>query len=186
MRDVKAFGLAVMIALTVCVGSASATTLTSPAGTPSTGPITMSAETTEIHAGDLKSFLTITCHKSHIEWAVSQHGSGVQAVGAIKKLSFECTQSTTVLQAGSLAVQPTGGGNGTVTWTGLELRMHTSAGPVCTFKTSNTHIGTLTGGSWARLDIESAIIPGSGFLCPANAVWTGSYAVTSPSYLSVD
>jgi hypothetical protein len=192
MKPLKMLELVVVVAGVFMAGasSASATTLTSPAGSIYTGTITATAGTTELHSGD-KSFPTVVCHSSEAQGKVETHGVGAPAKGSLTTLDFGiCTNGTvTVLQKGSLAITAVGGGNGTLTSSGAEIRIHTSSGPVCTFKTSSTHIGTLTGssttGGKATLHIGSSLIPASGFLCPGVGIWTGDYTVASPSFLDV-
>jgi hypothetical protein len=193
MRYVKTLGCVVIAvaALAACAGSASATTLTSPAGTVYTSTVTAEAGKTSLHPGSGSSFLTVSCTSSHMRTKVQTHSAGVTAGGPIEMLTFSgCTDTVTVLQVGSIEVHAAGGGNGTVTSTGAEIRIHTSEGPVCTFKTSGTDIGTLTGsnvtGGQATLDIGSSSIPATGFLCPSTGVWTGDYTVTEPSRLITD
>jgi hypothetical protein len=192
MKYVKMLGLLAVAAaaLMAFAGTASATSLTSSAG--STPTIEASAGKTELHPGSGTSFLTVSCNKSTVSGTVSSHGAGVTVGGTISTLTFtECTDTVTILQKGSLEVhpEPETTGNGVLTSTGAEIRIHTSEGPVCTFKTSGTKIGKVTGthatGGKAVLDIESASIPASGFLCPSFGVWTGSYTVDSPATLDV-
>jgi hypothetical protein len=197
MKYVKMLGLLAVAAaaLMAFAGTASATSITSNEGT--TPTINASAGKTELHPGSGTSFLTVSCNKSTVKGAVEQHGAGVTVKGKIAQptdLTFtECSDPVTVLAGGSLevhAISPTG--NGTLTSSGAEVRVHTSEGPVCTFKTSGTHIGTLTGSDntkgHAVLHIGaagSAPIPASGFLCPSTGLWTGSYTITKPSSLSI-
>jgi hypothetical protein len=187
MKYVKMLGLLAVAAaaLMAFAGSASATSITSSAG--NTPTIEASAGTTELHAGDSKSFLTVVCHTSNVKGTVTSLHTATPQSGPISTLDFGgCTQTVTVLQNGSLSVTGTSTtGNGTLTSSGAEIRIHTSAGPVCTFKTNNTHIGTLTKGTHGVLDIQSALIPASGFLCPSNGVWTGSYTVNQPTNLEI-
>lgn len=189
MKYVKMLGLLAVAAaaLMAFAGTAAATTVTSSEG--ETPTIVASAATTELHAGDSESFLTVSCKASDVKGKVTAHGSTTTASGPIETLHFtECSDPVTVLKTGTLEVHTDSSkanGNGTLTSSGAEIRIHTSEGPVCTFKTSNTDIGTVTGGHPASLSINSASIPASGFLCPSTGVWTGGYTVTSPTELSV-
>jgi hypothetical protein len=191
MKHFKILGLLAVSATAslAFAGTAAATTVTSNVGTgfPHTPTVTMTANTIEIHAGGGTSFPTVVCHHSLFHGKVESHGAGVPASGAISALNFnECTQPVTVLQRGFFKLNGTGVTNdGKVRFSGGEIRIHTSTGPVCTFKTSETDIGTLTGGEGASLDVESATLPASGFLCPSTGVWTGIYKVTSPTRFSV-
>jgi hypothetical protein len=188
MKYVKMLGLLAVAAaaLMAFAGTASATTITSTEGT--TPTIEATGGTTELHPGEGASFLTVVCKHSAVKGTVESHGTNVTAKGAVSTLDFsECGNDTvTVLKSGSLEAHASGTtGNGTLTSTGAEVRIHTSEGPVCTVKTSGQSIGTLTGGKEAKLDIGSSNLPMSGFLCPSIGVWTGSYTVTKPSEISL-
>jgi hypothetical protein len=179
-------------ALLVVAGTATGTYLTSPSGTTYTGAVTASsAGRIEKHAGSGTSFLTVSCNKANFEWNVEAHGAGVTARGKVTKLNFlECTDVVTVLAAGEMELHASNTtGNGTLTSNFAEVRIHTSEGPVCTEKTSGTDIGTFTGthqtGGSAKLDVGSAAVPVSGFLCPSTTIWTGSFTYTSPGTLNV-
>jgi hypothetical protein len=188
MKYVKMLGLLAVAAaaLMAFVGTASATTITSSAGaTP-----TIEAESTngKLHGA----FITVECSKSTVKGAVEQHGAGVTAKGNISNLTFTgCNYATTVIKAGSLEVHGTSTtGNGTLTSTGAEIKIHTSVGE-CIFTTSATDIGTLTGSNVTKgnavLDIASSSIPrtGGSFFCGSSGTWTGTYTVTAPSTLEV-
>jgi hypothetical protein len=161
--------------------------VTAPSGTSYTGTIKAESEGMTTLEG---SFLDVTC-RSSAEGKLESHTS-TTASGKITGLAFtECNYPVTVVKAGSLAMQSTGGGKGTISSTGADIRVHSSVGE-CVFTTSGTHIGTLTdsnitGGS-ATLDLESALIPrtGGSFFCGATGTWTGSFKVTTPSLLYVD
>jgi hypothetical protein len=191
MKYVKTLGLAA-IALLAFTGTASATYLTSPAGSTYTGPITLEGSATSFeHPSEFPTFFPVTCKSSKIEGMVEQHGASVTASGKVSKFSFsECSDSVTVLQPGSLEIHKTSvTGNGTVTSSGAEIRLHTSEGPVCTVKTSSTDIGFLIGsnliGGKATMDIGASSLPMTGVLCPSLGRWTGDYTVTTPSTLEV-
>lgn len=198
MKYIKMLGLLALAAaaLTAFVGTASATTATSPKGTVYTGAYKAVAEgATYLHSSF---FVTVQCGASVVEGKVEQHGANVTTKGKISSLSFsECTDEVTVRKAGSLEAHATAvkgtDADGTVTSSGVEIAVHTSVGE-CIFTTSNTDIGTgtltsttTTGGN-ATLDIKSASIPvtGGSFFCPSSATWTGSYKVVTPSTLYID
>ena len=196
MKYLKVLGLAAVVAgaLMAFAGTASATELTSPAGTMVTSGTNIAASS-EGHA-TLDSIIgNIECN-STVEGPTSNTGSGTETVsGSISALTFTgCTNSAvvTVLQKGSLEIHATSSSNGTLTSTNTEVTVEQS-GFHCIFKTNATDIGTLTGsattGGNATLDI-SASIPRSGgrsgVFCGSSAPWTGSYKVTSPTSLNVD
>jgi hypothetical protein len=185
MKYVKMLGLLAVAAaaLMAFAGPASASTLTSPAGTTlATGStIEATSSNSKLHG----SFITVECSHSQVKGTVSENATKNKkdAGGSISTLDFTgCNYTVTVSNAGSLSIAS----NGTVTSTGAAITIHTSVGE-CVFSTSNTTVGTLTGGSGATLDINSASIPrtGGSFFCGSSGVWTGNYTVTSPSYLAV-
>jgi hypothetical protein len=82
--------------------------------------------------------------------------------------------------------------NGTVTSSGTEVTTICKVLGIpihCTYVTSNTDLGTLTGGSPAKLSISNAEIPvdveNSDGICPEEAKWTATYEVASPESLFV-
>ena len=193
MKCIKALGLAGLatVALMAFAGSASATKLTSPAGTTYTKAF-------EFRSGNVKfdfSFGEITCTESEIKGTVEFHGPGITAGGKISTLTFAncgAGNTFTVLKAGSLEIEPTApAGDGLARWTNGEVQVKTEAGLTCTIKTSNTPIGTLTGsinreGANAVLDLNGSKVPVSGFLCGSTAAMTNIYAVITPNYLDID
>lgn len=81
-------------------------------------------------------------------------------------------------------------GNGTVTSTGLTTTFHETIIGTCSFKTSATDIGTLTGSnvtkSNATLDLKGTLaVEGSNPFCGSAATWEGSFKVVTPSTLEV-
>jgi hypothetical protein len=186
MKYVKMLGLLAVAAaaLMAFTGVASATTLTSPSGTTYTSTIAATAGATSLHGP----FTTVTCQKSTVEGQVESHGAGVTAGGSISTLDFsECNFPVKVLKNGSLEVHATSGGNGTLTTSGAEITIETSIAN-CLFTTKSTDVGTLTGGTTAVLDINSAGIPRTGhsIFCGSSGTWTGSYTVNTPDTLLVD
>jgi len=199
MKYVKMLGLLAVAAAAMMAfaGSASATTLTSPAGTHFAGTIeaTSEGETT------LHGVATITCHHSRVFGHVTDGGGDEKTVkGNITELTFtNCTNGhVTVANAGTLELHtdPEGqaaNGNGILTSTGAEVSIQiTSLGITCVFTTNNTEVGTVTGSKntkgTATMDIDSVKIPrtGGSFFCGSSGEWTGSYKVESPDYLDVD
>jgi hypothetical protein len=185
MKHIKILGLLAVAAtaLMAFAGVASASTVTSPAGTAYTGTIAATAGTTEL----VGSFTTVKCTASSVEGNVKTHGAGVTAEGPINKLTFSgCNFEVTVKKTGTLIAHATSGGNATLTSKNAEVIVHTSVGE-CVFTTNETHIGTLTGGTPAKLSIASAAIPrtGGSFLCGSSAKWSGTYTVNTPKTLFV-
>jgi hypothetical protein len=201
MKYIKMLGLLAVAAaaLMAFAGTASATTLTSPAETTYTNSIAATAGETTLHG-----VATITCLKSSVEGPVEAHGSEVTTRGSINSLKFETcgTDHVTVLTNGTGAFgtgtleihtqEKKPNKNGTLTSNGTRITIQiTALGISCVFETQNTHIGTVTGGTPAVLHIESAPIPrvdgDSGPFCTSEpGIWTGSYTVKTPSTLLVD
>jgi hypothetical protein len=191
MKYLKMLGLAAVAvaSLMTFAATASATTLTSPNGTTYTGNL-------QAESGVLSwdgAFSTITCKNSTLGGTAESHGAATTVGVKLSSLTFtECNFPFTVGKPGSLEIHTEGAtanGNGTITWSGMELAMHTSVG-TCIFTTSNTHIGTLTGSDVgkAQWDINATKIPrtGGNFLCGSSSTLTGSYTITTPSTLTVD
>jgi hypothetical protein len=182
MKYLKMLGLLAVAAAAMMAfaGVASATTLTSPAGTAYTSTLKATSTSSTLHG----SFISVTCKHSAVEGKVESHGASVTAGGKVTGLTFsECTDPVTVKKEGSLEVHS----NGRVTSTGAEIIIHTSVGE-CVFTTSGTDIGLFTGGTPAKLDIDSVAIPrtGGSFFCGSSGEWTGSYSVTTPGTLLLD
>jgi len=172
--------------------TASATTLTSPTGTVYTATIKLENE------GPIKiggSFSEVECKKSTIEETVQQHGAGITVAAKATSVTVtECNFPTTVKTLGTIEIHPALTGSevdGKVTSTGIGISVHTSAGE-CTFTTSNTPVGTLTGTQAtkgaATLDIVSATIPrtSGNFLCGSFGTLNGSYKSLSPGNSWID
>jgi len=203
MKYVKILGLLAVAAaaLMAFAGSASAATLTSPENVTYTGEI---HATSEGHAKLENPVAKIECH-STVKGTVEKHGTGVTVGGAISELLWgtegslngKCTNSwhVTTVTAGSLEVHYKAPGEGTLTSTGATVDT-TRLGVTCTYRTNETHIGTLTdssktvpAGGTATLHV-SASIPlhseSSGLCGSGNAKWEGSYSVLTPMSLWID
>ncbi len=173
-----------LLALAAFAGTASATVLTSPAGTAYTGTkIAHSTGLSITWAGECK---TSTWHET-----VESHGAAATAVSKVNSLTFsECGYPVTVPKGGTIEVHGLGNGNGTVTWSGAEIVVKSPIGD-CTYTTKGTHMGTLTGskntGGTAVFDVD-ALVPrtGGSLVCGATAEWRGTYVVQTPDYLDVD
>jgi hypothetical protein len=191
MKYMKILGLAAMAlaALMAMVGTASATTLTSPKGTTYTSTIKAENSGAVSLTSAFGGFGTVTCNKSLVEGKIEQHGAGVTASGNISKLTFEeCNNPTTIVSNGALDLHFVNSKEGTLTGTNTTILIHTAIG-TCHFQTTNTgtHLGTLTlteatGGN-AVLDIKATIPSPTG--C-GNGTWEGSYKVVTPTTLYAD
>jgi hypothetical protein len=189
MKYVKILGLLAVAAaaLMAFAGTASADSVTSPTGTTYTSTLKASAEG---HAVLDNPIAKIEC-ASTVEGKVEKHGAGIPASGNISGLTFSnCTDSwhVTVVAAGSLSVSGSSGSyNGDVFSNGATVEA-TRFGISCRYLTTNTTVGTATGGTPATMDI-SASIPfhsGSVFCGTGATAWTGSYTVGTPGSLFVD
>lgn len=190
MKYMKMLALTVvaMVAAMAFTGIASATQITSPAGTLYTGAL--HAETTG-HTVLHTPAGTMEC-KGTISSFIEQHGPGTTAKGNVTTLSFtSCTNGVTVkvLKNGLLEFHSiTGGINGTVTSTGAEFEVFFSGlGISCIYTTNSNDLGPITGGLTAVLHVN-ATVPRTGGspLCGSSGNWTGSYKFTTPHYLAVD
>jgi hypothetical protein len=137
-------------------------------------------------------FKTIECEESSVEGETSSEGgAGESITGPEGKLSFgKCNCEVKVFKAGTLSTSwISGTHNGTLTSTGSETTTtcNTIFGSVhCIYVTENDDLGTLTGGTMAKLDANASIprLPTNG-LCSAEANWTAEYTVTAPEPLWV-
>ena len=182
MKYMKMLGLALMAttALMAFAASASATVITSPAGTEYTKELDASAtESLFLEA----SVFNVTCTASTVKGTITTNTT--VASGAISSLTFSsCDAVVKVLANGSLEVK-----------SGGEVRNINSrvtvekAGVSCVYGggAAGTKIGTLVGGTTGSMAV-SASLPKQegGFLCASTAKWTGKYTVTSPDTIVVD
>ncbi len=203
MKHLKILGLAVVAAaaLMAFVGAstASATVLCSTNTNPCTGTkypagTTVSASlATGTKAVLSTEFQKIECSKSAVGGKTSNAGSGTETVsGAVETLTFEeCNCEVSVLKKGTLEVHSVAtNGNGTITSNGAEVTVECSTifGKVhCIYVTENTNLGTVTGGSPAKVT-ASASIPRltTNALCAAEANWKAEYSVSAPNPLWVE
>jgi hypothetical protein len=199
MKHLKMLGLSMLAGSALMAfggGSASATTLTctEPAGTKTTCKVgtKMSASVQSESSLLLRAgFAEITCSGGTTEDEISSAGGAEKPVtGKIVQLSYTGCGSATVdvLSKGSGEIEVGATGNaGSLRAFGSEITFGV-LGTSCVYGGgSGTKIGTVTGGSPAKITI-SAKVPkiSGGFLCANPAEWTGSYTVTSPTWLGID
>lgn len=182
MGNFKMLGLltVAMAALMAFAGTASATTVTSIAGTPYTGSIQATSTNFEIDGP----FVTVKCGHSSIDAEVGSHGGSGAVTGQINILAFtECNYPVTVENSGSFLIES----DGSFRWDLVALTVHTSVG-TCVYVTSKGKLGAITGGTGAVIDLGSAFLPrtSGSFLCGSYATATGNYTITTPSTLVVD
>jgi len=175
--------------------SASATPLTSPPGIYREDGSTLDAS----NEGNivLDGTVNLSCTKSTVEVEASGTEAPEGVSGPVTEMTFEgCGKNTVVaLKPGTLAIDMTGSGNGSMTSSGAEITAltHNILGTVhCIYYTENTELGTFTDsrntGSTATWKIDSVPLPRkeTDFGCGSTSELTGSYAFTSPDYLAVD
>jgi hypothetical protein len=185
MKYGKTLSLLAAAAALMAVGAstASASSLTSPAGTTYTGTVSAESSHSTFHG----SFVSVTCTSSTMSGKVEGHGAALTATWRLFSLTFgSCNYPITVNLTGSLAIHCCWPPR--VTWElGARITIHTSIGE-CVFESNNTEVGTFTSGTPAVIDISSAAIPrtGGSFFCGSTGTWTGSYTVTTPGTLIVD
>jgi hypothetical protein len=194
MKHVKMLGLAAVAAAAlmafVGAGTASATTLTGVGGSVLKTGTTIHA----VNSGIAKlttSFKTIECSKSTVQGKTTSE-TGTAVTGNVEILTFEeCNCEVKVLNKGSLSIERIGAtSNGTLKSSGAEVTATCSSifGNVhCIYATSNTDLGTLTGGTTAVMGISSADIPrlSTNALCDEGANWDATYKVDNPDTLNV-
>src|SRR4051812_22623742 len=188
MKHVKILGLLVMAAasLMAFASSASANVLTSPAGT---NLPTKSTIESSLEAGSsalLKAGIEDTCTSSTTKGTVNVN-STTEASGPLSSLTFGgCTQDTNVITPGSLKINSAG--EVFTSESRVEVKV-TGLGITCFYgaETGSVKIGTFTGGTTAKLDVNTTTLQretGSNtFFCASAGTWTGTYVVTNPDTL---
>jgi hypothetical protein len=132
-----------------------------------------------------------TCTGSTVSGKITNAGgdnAGEPVSGSIETLDWTgCIVTTTTIVNGSLSVEKTSGGNGTVSGSGSKVTVGIF-GASCIYGTgTSTMLGTATGGNPATIDINAAIeLQEGGLLCPKTTRWTATYTVTNPTPLLID
>jgi hypothetical protein len=134
-----------------------------------------------------------TCTESTVKGTLTANpnasGNAEGTISAANLTFGKCTtEGVKTLKGGKLTVtKALGSGNGEVVADEVEV---TVPGPFgsCVFGAGNgTVLGTLTEGKaspatpTATLDITNAVVTRISGLCPASALWTGEYVLTSPT-----
>ncbi|HET9196974.1 MAG TPA: hypothetical protein VFN92_01800 [Solirubrobacterales bacterium] len=188
MKYLKMLGLAAVAAMAFMAfaGSASATTIATK------GVATNAAETltASIKSGgsailkDTNNLTVDTCKESTVSGTTQKDTSGdftgPTVTGALSTLTFSgCSHTTHVLKKGTLHIAWTSGTNGTVSSSGAEVTIQSTIfGISCIAETgSGTVIGTYTGVKEGNgtMDINGTIP----MTCGGDAVWTGTYTMTT-------
>jgi hypothetical protein len=206
MKYLKTFGLALVAALAlmafVGAGSASATVICKTNTTPCSEKYPAGTEYKASLAVGTSMKLTTTegttlntCAAATLTGKTENLGSATETVRgpvAATGLTFSnCSAGTVTTTEGGVTETHsiTGTANGTYTAKGFKITVNTPFGP-CTYTGgSATHIGTVTGGAPATVDVNAVVTrlspdPDAG-ICPASARWQATYTVTSPNPLYV-
>ncbi|HEX6782911.1 MAG TPA: hypothetical protein VF125_12925 [Solirubrobacterales bacterium] len=181
-----AFGTSVLIAISST--AASATTL-EVGGVKQNGAVLVEASLTSgtsMTIKDTNNVLVDTCTGSSLKGTTGSPFTGSTVTAALSTLSFtSCSHKTTVLKAGTLHFTWSSGTNATVSSSGAEITIETTAfgiSAICKTGTG-TNLGTLTGkaSDHAIIDINAVLKCG----LADTKVWTATYTVTSPTGLGV-
>jgi hypothetical protein len=186
MRDTKKLGLAAVAAAAlmafVGAGSASAAELTCNGS-----PCAIGATVHAVSEGKIvfdAPFGNVECESTVHGEVLTNGEAGKPAVVSAGISWSNCGADTvTTLKTGTLLIES----NGEVKLHGFRLTV-LHLGVHCIFETSNTKVGTLSGGTTAKLIISGAIpqVGGSGgVFCGSSTWWTGSYMVNAPHTLAV-
>lgn len=194
MKYVKILGLLAVAATALMVFSAiaSATTLTSPEGTPLKEGATLHGENENGHVTLANPIANISC-ASTVEGKIAKEGeggAGKPVTGEITHLTFTgCTNSwhVTTISPGDLSLTWKAAGEGSLTSTGAKVET-TRIGVKCVYVTNNTAIGTATDTSKTKSTPTLHVSAGipiskaeSSALCgEGNAKWEGAYVLTNP------
>jgi hypothetical protein len=201
MKYIKILGLAAVAAMALMAfgaGTASATKLCTTAGdTTNCGshyPINTTVEGTLTGSAVLETTggtVLDTCTGSTVSGkTTSTAATGSTVTGNVETLTWTgCTFTTHTIAKGSLEIKHISGtDNGTLTGRNQEVTIKTGLFGPCIYGTAaGTDLGTVTGGNPASITIN-ALVPltkDDGGICPSEARWTASYAITTPKPLYV-
>jgi hypothetical protein len=168
--------------------ASAAPVLTSPAGIEYTGEIhaTMEKGTSALMKAGIEDTCTETTVKGKVSLNNSTEAEGPASVISNGSAATPCTQDMSTIQTGSLTINDKG--EVFAKENRIEIKI-TSLGIACFYgaETGSVKIGTLTGGSPAKLDVSTTSLQreaGSNtFFCASAGTWTGTYVVTTPSTL---
>jgi hypothetical protein len=174
-------------------GPASATVLTSPEGTQLGAGVTIHFKEKN---GKWKFVMTggeILCNKFTVHLYSTNAGSTIETIDfdVTSVRQEECNATVTTIKPGTVEFHTrlfSPDRRATVTWSGEEITVE-FLGIHCIFGTSNTDVGTLTGGSPAVFTAEGSIprVGGrSGAFCGSAGTVSAEYEVDTPSSLYVD
>jgi hypothetical protein len=187
MKHARTLGLLVgaVVSLTAFVGGASAApVLTSPAGTEYTGAVEITLESGSSTV--FKAGLEDSCSGTKVtgKSILNTLTQVIIILTAIQNLG--CTQDTTTVKTGELVINDAG--EAFTKESRIEIKA-TSLGITCFYgaETGSVKIGTFTGGTPAKLDVNTTTLQresgSNAFFCAEKGTWTGNFVVTSPSTL---
>jgi hypothetical protein len=187
MLTLAAVAAAAMLTL-VGAGSAAATTL-EIGGVKQGGSVAIEISLkagTSMILRDTNNASVHTCTGSTMKGATTSPFTGATVTAPLTSMTFTgCSHSVVVVKPGTLHFAWTSGTNASVSSSGMEITtISTIFGASCIFKTgAGTSLGTLTGvaSGHATLHVNAVLSKG---IC-GDAVWTGTYIVTSPTGLGV-
>jgi len=199
----KLLGLAAVAAMALTAffgaGSASATTLCTQTETPCAAGNQYTLTQDNIIEASLEAGTTAvlkntsgsiedTCNTSSIKAELTNSGGAAATVaGKVTEIAFGgCTNTTSVNNAATCTFEVHNVANtdhGTLTGSGCTVGVVAFGFPCWWSAANGTHLGTVTGGSMATLDIKAVVqrVDQSSFLCPSTAIWEANYTVTKPT-----
>jgi len=195
MKRILLFSWLATAALGVATaGSASATVLCKTATQPCTSAYTTGTTIqASLKAGTQftleAGFTTIACTETTMKGEVTNAGP-TSVAGPLTSITFGGCGGVTVTvlsSKGTFSIKSSSGGNGTVTFTGVEVTF-SYLGTSCVYGFSTgTSVGQLVGGSMASMTEEASVNKISGgFSCANPAKWNAPLTVTSPEPLYVE
>jgi hypothetical protein len=191
MRNPKTFVLAALAALAVAIsmglGSASATELYSGATTLGAGTEIVFSQKGSSLFSTTEGTTLQTCTSSELVVKTSNSGSSTTTVkGTANRYTLEgCLFPTITVETGEVEIHWSTGGNAIITTKGFKVLFSTPLFGNCTFTGgAGTTTGTLTGSTTenATWDVNAVLTRESG-LCPSSLKWVSTYKITKPTPL---
>jgi hypothetical protein len=191
MKQLRPFVRAAFVAMALTAflgaGNASATTLQSggknlPAGTEMI--ITLKSGTSSV-LKDTTGTTAETCTGSENRSKTTNETGAAVTATVISQTTTACSHTSDVVKPGELKIEWTSGNNGKMYGLNNEYTFQSTVfGVSCVVKAnSSTPVGTFTGTTSGNATINVNGVLNAG-IC-GDAVWTGTYTVTSPSPLAV-
>jgi hypothetical protein len=200
MKNLRLFGIAVLAGLVFSVGvgagTASATVLCKTLSSPCTGgdyaseTKIESVNTVEPVLENLTGTEVLKCRNQAASGKLSSTGGATATpVWSLETLTFaECLAEVATLQAGSIEIHYTSGGNGTLTTAkSVEWTYQDGLRGKCSYSTgAGTDVGVLKGGSEPLVEVSAVgTLFAGGAACWMQTRWTDKLKVTTPTPLFV-